>query len=279
MTRVVHLLALLTLALVLSACGGGTVAADAVAEAATKTRDAGSSRVELSTTFETDGRRLTFAGRGALDYRRDRGALFYDFSALGGGRVEMRYDQTVIYLRMPQLQTMLPQGKSWLRLDLEAAAKGAGLGTLDQIRGQDPTQLLAYLESLDAKPTLVGRARVRGVPTTHYRARVSLKKAVEEGLKGLPDAKRRAAERELRATMESVGAETMPVDAWIDGDGRVRRLKTTYSLRLPAAQGGATTSIATAVDFFDFGVDVAVKAPPAAATFDATQFASAAAAG
>ena len=279
MTRVVHLLAVLALALGVSACGGAAVAADPVAAAATKTRDAGSSRIELSTTVAAAGRRLTFEGKGAFDYRRDRGTLSFDLSALAGGRVEVRYDRKVVYLRMSQLQTMLPRGKSWLKLDLEAAAKGAGYGTLDQLRGQDPTQLLEYLQSLDAEPTLLGRDRVRGVATTHYRARVSLKKALEDGLKGLPEAKRAAAERDLRAMMESIGAETMPVDAWIDGDGRVRRLKTTYSLRLPAAQGSATTSIATVVDFFDFGVDVAVKAPPAAATFDATGLAPAPATG
>ena len=269
MARVVDLLALLALALGLSACSGAPTA-DPVAQAATKTRDAGSSRVELTTTVASAGRRMTFAGKGVLDYRRDRGTLSFDFSQLAGGRVEMRYDAKVLYVRMPQLRTMLPHGKSWLKVDVEALARGAGLGTLDQVRGQDPAQLLDYLHSLDAKPTDVGRERVRGVDTTHYRARVSLEKALDEGLKRLPEAKRRAAERELRTMMESIGAETMPVDAWIDGDGRVRRVKTTYSLRLPAGQV-ATTSIATVVDFFDFGARVAVKAPPAAATFDVTR--------
>ena len=49
--------------------------------------------------------------------------------------------------------------------------------------------------------------------------------------------------------IDATGAETMPMDVWVDDESRVRRLKTTYSLRLPAGQAGATTSVATAVDF------------------------------
>ena len=67
-------------------------------------------------------------------------------------------------MRMPQLGATLPGGKPWLKIDVEAAARDAGLaGSLNGVAGQDPSQLLRYLESLDAKPTGVGRDRVRGV--------------------------------------------------------------------------------------------------------------------
>ena len=272
MTRVVHLLALLALTLAVAACGGADVAVDPVAEAATKTRAAGSSRVEVATTVTTAGRKFAVRGAGAFDYASERATMTYDLSQLAGGRVELRFDQTVLYLRMPQLQAMLPEGKSWLKLDVAAAARDAEFGQLAQLGGQDPSQLLEYLRSLDATPTEVGRSRVRGVATTHYSARVSLQKALDEGLKGMPKAKRRAARQELRTMIEHLGTSTMPVDVWIDSDDRVRRLKTTYSFRMPPARGGSSTSVATAIDFFDFGVDVAVVAPPAAAIVDATRF-------
>ena len=281
MTRVVHVLAILALALGLSACGSSaTLAADPVAEAATKTRDAGSSRVALRISVAAPGRRLSFGAEGAFDYRRNRGTLSYDLSALGGGRGEIRFDERVLYVHMPELRSMLPEGKSWLKVDVDARARGAGAGPLDLFGGgQDPTQLLEYLRSLDAKPTVVGRDRVRGVQTTHYRARLNVAKALEQGLDDVPEERRRAAEEQLRAMMETAGLNTLPIDVWVDSDGRLRRLTMRSAVRVPAQQGAANTSFALTIDFFDFGVAVAVEEPPAAATFDATKLVPAPAGG
>jgi len=60
----------------------------------------------------------------------------------------------------------------------------------------------------------------------------------------------------------------MHVDAWIDGDGRVLRMRLVNS---PSSDGGeASSRIDMRTDFFDFGPVPPIRVPDSSEVFDAT---------
>jgi hypothetical protein len=262
-------LALLTLALAALplACGGESLSPQAaVAQAATKYEEAGSSRVSMSaTTTGVPGGPFTFTAEGEFD--RERGRMTMDMSELGeatggafAGELEMILDDLVMYMKFPEAITeQLPGGKSWVRIDLREAGKefGIDLEELMQVQQSDPSQSLQYLRGASDDFEEVGEEEVRGVETTHYRGTIDLHKAVEQ----LPENARESFERAI----DLIGTDELPLDVWIDGDGMARRMK--YEQPLPSA-GGEEGAMELTMEFFDFGVDVDVEPPPSDEVID-----------
>jgi len=264
------------LVLLVAACGGdegGGDGANAVSEsapaqervaaAAAATTDAGTSKLSFSAavTVPSEGKaeeaRLT--GEGEFDYEARRGRLTYDLGQLleaegqasADGEAEVVFDRSVLYLRFPTLARVLPRGKEWVRLDLEklGAMQGVDLTQLSQLN-QNPSQLLDYLRATSSEIEEVGEEDVRGDPTTHYRARIDLDKVPEQ----VPEDARAAVRASIDALQRQLGSSTLPVDVWIDDDGRVRRFQQAIS-----AQG---SDVELTVELYDFGTDVDVSAPP-----------------
>jgi hypothetical protein len=125
---------------------------------------------------------------------------------------------------------------------------------LSQLSGQqnDPTQVLAFLKGAADDVEAVGTENVRGTETTHYRATVDLRKAIE-GADGITDPET------FERFLEQIDDETVDVDVWIDDDGRARRMEYGMAMQLP--QGAV--EIESAMDWFDFGTEVDVEPPPA----------------
>jgi hypothetical protein len=98
--------------------------------------------------------------------------------------------------------------------------------------GPNPDQLLGTLIKASKRVETVGNEKIRGVSTTHYRAHLE--------------------EKEL--------GEEVVVEVWIDGEGLVRRLSVLDPLG------------STIFDFFDFGVEVDIEAPPADETISEERF-------
>lgn len=256
-------LALFTLALAALplACGGESVSPQAaVAQAATKYEEAGSSRVSMSATIKgVPGGPFTFTGEGEFD--RERGHMTLDMSELGAatggafaGELEMILEDFVMYMKFPEAITeQLPGGKSWVRIDLRGAGKelGIDLEELMQVQQSDPTQALQYLRGASDDFEEVGEEEVRGVATTHYRGTIDLRKAAEQ----LPEDARESVERAI----ELMGTVELPFDVWIDDDGMARRMK--YEQPLPSA-GGEAGAMELTMELFDFGVEVDVEPPP-----------------
>jgi hypothetical protein len=89
MTRVLLALQLVALAVGLTACGGDALALDPVASAATKTVEAGSSRVEVKVAMKVGGDSVDMTGSGAFDYRKARGEATYSMQLPMFGEVGM----------------------------------------------------------------------------------------------------------------------------------------------------------------------------------------------
>lgn len=144
----------------------------------------------------------------------------------------------------------------WLKLDLSGLGGGAGdptggLGSL----GSDPSQILQALRGVGGVET-VGREKVRGVETTHYRVTVDVATALDQ----VP-----AEEREqLGEALEQLGDEPIPADLWVDDDGYLRRM----SMELDEPGGAGTMELV--LEMFDFGEPVDVQAPPPSEVADLT---------
>lgn len=267
------------LAFALAGCGGGGgekkgtdpegPTLSTVALAATKTADAGSARFSFSmTTKGVQGTTQAFSltGEGAFDYESQRGSLTLDIGALAdtlgpgaGSEIEIIFDGAIIYLRFPFLTEQLGQGKPWLKLDLVALGteRGLDLGQLAQLNRGNPTQALNYLRAA-GDFTKAGEEDVRGAATTRYRGTIDLRKALE-----LVEGEQRAPVQEV---IDEAGLTELPAEAWVDGDGFLRKMKLEYA-KLPGLKG----SLTLAMELYDHGGEVDVAPPPAAQVTDITE--------
>lgn len=278
MKRLLALLTLFVSALALSACGGSkdALTLDPVAEAASKTTEAGSSRVAFDSTMWLLGKEVSFSAQGLYDYERQRGSLTMDLSSVlpgasGLGTFELRQLDSTVFMRMPALAgAFLPQGKQWLSFDVGAALGKAGLGGLDPANlQQDPSQFLGLLRASSVDVQEAGYDTVRGAEVTRYTAKLDLRKSIDASLKELEltEEQREALRKAAEQLADQVGTKTIPVEVFVDEDGLLRRLNMDLSMTVQ----GQRLAMEQTLDYFDFGVDVDVEAPPASQVLDLTK--------
>jgi hypothetical protein len=269
--RVLFSLQLVLLAVGLSACGADTLSVDPVASAATKTAEAGSSRVDFTIAMKVAGESVDMSGTGAFDYRNVRGSLTYDMQLpeIGPARMELRMVGTKMYMRMPEgLAGELPNGREWLGLDLDKALDDVGMGGLDFSAQQDPAKILQYLRAAGVDVREDGSASVRGVDTKRYVGELDFRRALEAGLEqsGLSKEEQKRARTSMNKVLEQLGSEKIPIEVFIGEDGLLRRI----TMDMDMAVEGERMEMSMTMDYFDFGVDVNVQAPPARDVYDAT---------
>lgn len=238
---------------------------------AEETREAGTSR--LAVLVEAEQPALKLGGDGVFDYASRRGRIAMDLSSLGvpgGGTSTVLVAGTVFYIELPPAAASQLGGKSWIKVDLAELGKmqGIDLGQLNSLQGNDPAAALDFLRGASEDTRKVGEEKVRGADTTHYAATLDLDKAAQ------------SLDAEVRDDFErataQLGTRQMPVDVWIDGDGRLRKM--TYALDTSKLQGapagGAAGTVKTTVELFDFGVEVDVQEPPVDQVTDLSQLLS-----
>ena len=240
----------------LAACGGGSGGSSSqsanltpvayVKSAATKSAQAPSEHMDLTGAVTVAGQAVKLTGSGDFDNENHQGQLHADVN-LGGmaASIDAVLDGTTIYLKSPILAAALPQGKTWIKLDLEKVGKSKGVD-FSQLLAQDPSQAFKQLQA-SGKVVKVGDETIDGVETTHYRATVAAKKLAP----GLPKG----------------GAGSYNV--WIGkDDGYVHRVRSTFAAGSAAGQRVAQT---TTLNFSDFGKDVSIDVPSDDESFDATK--------
>ncbi len=168
----------------------------------------------------------------------------------GFGTIEQRTVDGIIYMRLPAGTS---PGKPWLSVDPRQLL-GASLKGLAGSQS-DPTQYLAFLAGVSDRVKIIGTEAVRGVATTHYRAVIDMSKALRDAW--MP----RALRDRLAIYAPNFGSAKLPTDAWIDAQGRAR--KVTMHLDLADILGARTSgAMSVSIEFFDFGTPVDVQAPP-----------------
>ena len=225
--RVLLVLALAALAGGLAGCGAAVKSTvDPVADAATKSQQAGGFKSTIAITLASDGKQYTMTAHGT--FGQQQGELDMDLSSLlrqsgmtSGldGNLRALYltenGDPVMYLKLGLLSAMIPGGKPWVKLDLAKAGKAAGVD-LSQLMGgagQSPTDSLQLLRS-QGDFSQVGTETVGGVSTSHYHGTIDLAKA----------ATARGASADLIKRLRDLGAPAeYPADVWIDDSGYIRR--------------------------------------------------------
>jgi hypothetical protein len=256
-----------------AAAGGhsGVVIRDRLVDAASTTMDAGSARIAmnlsmavpgLSSDSEITAEGVTDFASGDMQLTMDMGSLLSQAGqANGDSSVELRLVDKVMYMKYPAaLAQSMGTGTPWVSIDLGAALDDLGLpqDSLGQFEQTDPTQYLQYLSAVSSDVEEVGHDKLRDVDTTHYHATIDLTKALDrvpgdlQQRLGVDPEHLGKSFDQLRA---QVGSDELPMDVWIDANGRLRRMR--------MEMGAASAGVHIDMEMYDYGVDVAVQAPPA----------------
>lgn len=229
--------------LTLVSCKRGPSDIELVTRSAAATAAARSSRISFAVDVQpASGPAQHVAGEGAVDFVSHTARLQLDMAALAGGAVqgtaEILMVDDFVYVKLPA--GVGPGGtKPWLRV----AAGGQGSGGFAVLGATDPTGALAALGGAGTVTKLAGE-EIRGEDTDHFRATVDLRKAAAQAGARKADVDRLAA---------AIEQPEIPIDVWIDDEGRARRMQLTLS------PSGTKTKVT--LEFFEFGVKVDAQPP------------------
>lgn len=233
-------------------------AIDPVAQAADTTAAAGTAEFGIAGSVTAEGQTIPLNGNGVIDMRdaRMRMSVGFPIPGLGQTNVEELFDGSAFYVRFPAaLAQRLPGGKQWMKMNLAAMGKAAGvdLAQMTQANESNPADMLKALKGV-GNSHVAGDETIRGAATTHYHADIDLEKAAE-----------RVADKQtadsIKQLLKSSDGTSMPVDVWIDRAGRVRRESVKYN--------AAGVGIDMTIEYSRFGVSVDTAPPPADQVIDA----------
>lgn len=251
------------LLVLLTACGAGATSTappppasngEVVRRAVTASRDAGPAAVTLLNRTSSGGQDVDLTGDGVLDLGARTADVAIDLPSLGG-RVRVLFVGGVLYAALPpQIAGFVNAGRPWVSVDVDRLAQtqlGAPLSQLG-VSPTNPADQLAWLQAVRDDARLVGPEPIDGTPTTHYAAVVDL-----DRVPAAQDPAQRPAIDRLKARL---GTAMLPVDVWIDPQGRLRRVSQT--LTTPAKPGIPPTGATTTLTFTRFGATPVAPAPP-----------------
>jgi hypothetical protein len=253
-----------------SASAGVGAQPAAIADAAYKTTAAGGAHVAITGAVTIPGASsaLNIAGSGAVDFAAHEGSLTLTISglpaqaqsALGGSslQIDELLKRGAIYIGSPLLAGRLPSGAKWLKVDTAQIAEGLGLDPSSLTSGgTEPGQYLQDLRAAGGTVTVIGHEDVRGVQTTRYSATIDLVKAAET----LSAPGKTSTARSVAASLTSrIGLSKVPIEAWIDGQGLVRKVAVHVAAR------GVTALVQA--EYFNFGRIAPVTAPSGGEVFE-----------
>lgn len=232
-----------------AAVGAGADPAAAVRDAADALVRAGSSLVDTSMRMASGGTWVTVTGSGRFDYARRQGELILLLPRDAAGAEEHKPVTELLTpgaLYMKDRGEGVPAGK-WVRVDTTTLRDG------NLVTG-GATEPLAAAELLRGAQgvVLVGPETVGGTAVRHVRGVADIARAARSQGPGAPGA--------LAAAARGFAVTRVPFDAWLDADGRLRRLTEHFTF------GGRKKGVAVvSTTVFDgFGVAVAVEAPQGA---------------
>ncbi|WP_167538353.1 LppX_LprAFG lipoprotein [Streptomyces albofaciens] len=236
-----------------AAPGGAADGPQAVRAAHQKTTDARTAKMTLVTKAQSGGTNAEVRGSGVVDLAKGNSELVL---LTGNSQIHQRMVEGILYQQPPAAQRkQLPQGKSWLKVDVKKLLRQTGGST----QYEDPTSSFNYIKGISDKDVeKVGTETVDGTATTHYKVSVDVAELAKDNARQA---------KQLRAQL----GDRLPLDVWLDGQGRLRQEKVEVKPRAgQQGNSGGRTAVTTTLKFSDFGTDVNVTAPPAKDTVDIT---------
>jgi hypothetical protein len=247
-----------------------------IASAAVKSTGTPSMKTDLTVSMlssKLPGGRVDMTATGALDNANHRMNMRLDMSKLvtqfGGAAAalgspgewvgeevgDFGNGRAVMYMRLPALAKVIPGGKPWVKMDLNAIGSQAGID-LSQFTQfiNDPSRMIDWLRAASGDVTTIGTEKVDGVETTHYRATVDLDK--------YPDLVPAEQQGPMRKAIDSLEKTThvteFPIHVWVGkADGLVRRVSTVLTQTIQRQ----TVNVVTSERFYDFGSPVDIALP------------------
>jgi hypothetical protein len=184
------------------------------------------------------------------------------------GQVEVRSIGQDYFVHLPAQLAAAAGPKPWIRVDqatlqgLEGSQLGvSGLGATLDFRG-----VLAWLRDVSGHIATLGPQTINGTPTTHYRAQVDVARAASD----------MGADANTASAVAQTLGRTVPVDVWIDAQGRLRQMTVAVDLDTLRPPQGVTLPAdlhgraALTIDLWNFGVTVHPVPPPANQVSDAS---------
>ncbi|MEU9986371.1 hypothetical protein AB0E10_06070 [Streptomyces sp. NPDC048045] len=240
-------------------CSGSGAAAEGVSgslgdpvaalhRAADTLRGAGTSKATTSMEMATGGTRVTIRGRGVYDYRHRIGRLTVVLPEDPAGTPEHR---PITELLAPGALFMKNRGAGvppdkWVRVETASLSDG------NLVTGgvTDPYTAAEVLRGT-RRATYVGQTEVAGTPVRHYRGTADLTTAAASA-----SADDRAP---LRAAARGFASAEVPFDAYLDDEGRIRKLRQRFSF--VNGREKASVAVASTTLLYGFGTPVDVRLP------------------
>ncbi|MFC9249404.1 hypothetical protein ACFT7S_36780 [Streptomyces sp. NPDC057136] len=207
---------------------------------------AGSAEMRTSMETAAGGTRVTIRGQGTYDFRRQLGRIKVILPRDAVGETGHR---PITELLAPGALYMKNRGagvpdEKWVRVDTTTLEDG------NLVTGgvTDPTAAAELLRGA-REVTYVGKTELAGVTVHHYRGTADLGRAARAA-----SAESRGA---LTAAANGFSTDTVPFDAYLDKDGRLRKVRHRFSF---ASEGPAVAVVSTML-LYGFGVPVVVRLP------------------
>jgi hypothetical protein len=256
--RIVALLCVLAgAAIAVSGCSASQ-AVDPVSRAAAATLSTAGYKMSAVMTVTGAASPVSATLRGQIDTAANSGTMTIDES-VGAQHVHAPaiFSQLNFWMKSSAIAGAARRtgGKAWIYVDMSKALGAMGVGSLPST--SNPGQFLQYLRTVGANPTRVGPVSIHGVSTTEYRAVIDLNRYAQQY--HVP--------AKTISTMESaVGGHTLPVEAWIDTQNRVRRIHVAF----PECVAGSRLQFSMTMGIYGFGAAPQVQIPARGTVYNLT---------
>jgi len=236
-------------ALAAAACSAGpvSVASDPVAavrNAAAVSAKIHTARVATTVTMTVGGADRQFAGLGGFDFDKQVGAIILQ-TPRGAAELDEIVTPTTLYLRQAGMNA------KWHRVDATKLPDG----DLISAGYTSPVFDFALLRGVGQDEVhYAGQDKVRGTAVAHYTGTLDLTASAGQAQNPIKG--------ELLSAAHSFSQQTVPFDAYLDGQGKMRRMVAHFAFPAQAPEKGEV-QIAATTDLFDLDRPVTVVTPHA----------------
>ncbi|MDR3084557.1 MAG: hypothetical protein LBV60_27200 [Streptomyces sp.] len=215
---------------------------------------AGSSRARTSMEMATGGTRVTIRGEGVYDFHGRLGRLTVTLPQDPAGAAEHR---PITELLAPGALFMKNRGAGvpadkWVRVDTATLLDG----NLVTGGATDPYAAAELLRGV-RKARYVGRTEVAGTPVRHYRGITDIGLAARSASAGNRGP--------LRSAAKGFATAEVPFDAYLDDQGRVRKLRQRFDF--VNGERKTTVEVTSTTLLYGFGTPARVVLPAAGDIF------------
>ncbi|MFI6423226.1 hypothetical protein ACIBG6_38350 [Streptomyces sp. NPDC050842] len=218
----------------------------AVRNAADALTRAGTAKASTSMEMAAGGTRVTIRGEGGYDFRRRTGRLQVVLPKDAAGTDEHRPITELLTpgaLYMKNRGAGVPADK-WVRVDTTTLDDG----NLVTGGATDPAAAAELLRGA-REVSYLGEVDLAGVKVRHYRGVADIAHAARAASPQLRGA--------LAAAAKGFATDTVPFDAYLDAEGRLRKVRHQFSF----SNQGRTVAVASTTLLYGFGVRVQVTLP------------------